>query len=48
MGLMNKIIGNVKYQPFFEDGFWWWYDTTRKGWYTGPSPEISRPSFPTE
>jgi hypothetical protein len=31
--------------PFFENGFWWWYDPKRKGWYVGCSPGIGKPSW---
>lgn len=32
-------------EPFHEHGFWWWYDPTRRGWYVGCNPAISRPSW---
>ena len=31
--------------PHYKDGFWWWYDPARKGWFTGPSPEVQTPSW---
>ncbi len=34
-------------RPFFADGFWWWFDPARKGWYIGPSPSITTPSWAT-
>ena len=31
-------------EPYFQYGFWWWYNPTKDGWFTGPSPQICRPS----
>jgi hypothetical protein len=31
--------------PFYEHGFWWWYDPARKDWFIGPSPAISTPAW---
>ena len=39
--------GQVMNSPFYENGFWWWFDPIRKGWYIGPSPAIQKPSWAT-
>lgn len=31
--------------PFYEHGFWWWYDSERKDWFVGCSPCIGVPTW---
>lgn len=31
--------------PVFENGFWWWYDPTRKGWFAGCAPALGVPTW---
>lgn len=32
-------------KPFYEHGFWWWYDPVRKGWFTGCAPAFGPPAW---
>ncbi len=45
--LHNETTMNVKqsFKPYFEHGFWHWYDPVRKGWYVGTAPQIQKPSW---
>lgn len=35
-------MASVK-RPYFEFGFWWWWNPTRGDWFVGPSPQLSAP-----
>ena len=32
-------------RPLYEHGFWWWYDKSRKGWFTGCAPAFGTPKW---
>jgi hypothetical protein len=32
-------------RPFFEYGFWWWYDPERKDWFVDCAPSIGYPKW---
>ena len=34
-----------KYRPYYQYGFWWWYNPTRKDWCVGCAPCIGRPPW---
>jgi hypothetical protein len=33
--------------PYFEHGFWWWFDPKRNGWFVGAAPQIQTPCWST-
>lgn len=35
-------------KPFFEYGFWWWYDHARKDWFVGCAPSVGIPRWAEE
>ena len=34
-------------RPYFERGFWWWFDPKRNGWFVGTAPQIQKPEWAT-
>jgi AAA domain len=32
-------------RPYFEHGFWWWFDPKRNGWFAGTAPQIQKPGW---
>jgi len=39
----GRVARNVR--PMFENGFWWWYDRVRNGWFTGCAPAFGVPTW---
>lgn len=35
-------------KPFYEHGFWWWYDHARKDWFVGNAPVFGQPKWADE
>ena len=42
---MSEPARGDKAAPYFEHGFWWWYDPARGDWFIGPSPSVSKPGW---
>lgn len=32
-------------RPYFEHGFWWWFNPDKGDWFVGPAPSISYPKW---
>jgi hypothetical protein len=35
----------ISKQPFYEHGFWWWFDPATNDYRIGPSPQFQVPSW---
>jgi hypothetical protein len=42
---LDRCSTSREKQPYYEHGFWWWFDGTRGDWFVGSAPYLGRPSW---